>query len=250
MADTADTADIVANTANILARCRCEVDTSSAARRIGENTAVGVAAAGEAATGVAETGAAIGGIIDSPVTDSSSPVDMVIRTGVGTLLGAGAFLTRTTAIILTSIIRMTVAPYQEGNSMGPDSGRALHDGKRFVVRADEKLTAFVELESAKDKVRPDSKVDQRMKRKRGRPTLFNAGLAARLCRLLERGWWPLLVKLRSGHSRACRTCERYNPLFNASCRGGAASVLAVIPLFVGCTRGAFAAFGSRRGLSL
>jgi hypothetical protein len=98
------------------------------------------------------------------------------------------------------------------------------DGKRFVVHTHEKLTAFLELESAKDKVRPDSKVDHRMKRKRGRPTLFNAGLAARLCRLLARGWWPLLVKLRSGHSRACRTCERYNPLFNASfafCRSAA-----------------------------
>src|SRR4029453_2016006 len=51
--------------------------------------------------------------------------DLVIRTtGIGTLLGAGAFLTRITAIILLSIIRMTVAPYQEGNSLGPDSGRA------------------------------------------------------------------------------------------------------------------------------
>jgi hypothetical protein len=72
------------------------------------------------------------------------------------------------------------------------------DGNRFVVRADEKLTAFLELESAKDKVRPDSKVDHRMKRKRGRPTLFNAGLAARLCRLLERGWT----------TRACCESER------------------------------------------
>jgi hypothetical protein len=32
------------------------------------------------------------------------------------------------------------------------------------VHADEKLTAFLELELAKDKVRPDSKVDHRMKR--------------------------------------------------------------------------------------
>jgi hypothetical protein len=110
MADTADTADIMANTANILARGRREADTGSAASHR-EDTP----------TGVAVIGAAIGGIIDSPVTDSSTPVDMVIRTtGIGTLLGAGAFLTLTTAIILTSIIRMTVAPYQEGHSMGPD----------------------------------------------------------------------------------------------------------------------------------
>jgi hypothetical protein len=119
MADTADTADIMANKANILARCRREADTSSAAAHW-ENTATG-----EVETGVAVIGEAIGGIIDSPVTDSSSPVDLVIRTtGIGTLLGAGAFLTRITAIILISIIRMTVAPYQEGNSLGPDSGRA------------------------------------------------------------------------------------------------------------------------------
>ena len=120
MADTADTADIMANTANILAQGRREADTSSAAAHR-EDTATGVAE-----TGVALIGAAIGGIIDSPVTDSSTPVDMVIRTtGIGTLLGAGAFLTRITAIILISIIRMTVAPYQEGNSLGPDSGRAI-----------------------------------------------------------------------------------------------------------------------------
>ena len=118
VADTADTADIMANMANIFARCRREADTSLAAAHR-EDTATGVAE-----TGVALIGAAIGGIIDSPGTDSSTPVDMVIRTtGIGTLLGAGAFLTRTTAIILTNIIRMTVAPYQEGNSLGPDSIR-------------------------------------------------------------------------------------------------------------------------------
>ena len=93
MADTAGTADIMANTANILDRCPCEADTSSAAAHR-ENTAPGGVETGVAATGVAVIGAAIGGIIDSPVTDSSTPVDMVIRTtGTGTLLGAGAFLT-------------------------------------------------------------------------------------------------------------------------------------------------------------
>ena len=124
VADTADTADIRPNTANILARSRREADASSveagrnSAAPNREDTATGVVETGEVETGAAVTGAAAPG---AAVTASSSPVDMVIRTtGVGTLLGAGAFLTRTTAIILTSIIRMTVAPYQEGNSMGPD----------------------------------------------------------------------------------------------------------------------------------
>ena len=73
-------------------------------------------------------GGAIGVIMDSPVTDSSSSVDLVIRTtGVGTPLGAGAFLTRlTTAIILMDIIlrigtiMIPIAPYQESDSLGPD----------------------------------------------------------------------------------------------------------------------------------
>ena len=125
MADMADTAAITANmpnTANILARDRCEADRNSAAANR-ENTATGAAA-----TGVAVIGAAVGGIMDSPVTDSSSSVDLVIRTtGVGTPLGAGAFLTRlTTAIILTGIIlrigtiMIPIAPYQESDSLGPD----------------------------------------------------------------------------------------------------------------------------------
>jgi len=129
MADTADTADIMANTANILARYRREVDTSSA--EAGQNSAAAHrenTATGEIETGVAVIGAA-GGIIDSPVTDSSSAGDLVIRTtGLGTPLGAGAFLTRLpTAIIpmgiilrIGTIMVITLAPYQEGNSLGPD----------------------------------------------------------------------------------------------------------------------------------
>jgi hypothetical protein len=131
MGDTADTA----NTANILARCRREADTSSAeagrnsAAAHLENIVTGGAANGAAETGVAVIGAAIGGIIDSPVTDSFSAVDLVIRTttGIGTPVGAGAFLPRlTTAIILTGIIlrirtiMITTAPYQESDSLGPD----------------------------------------------------------------------------------------------------------------------------------
>jgi hypothetical protein len=122
----ADTADTMANRASILARCRREEDTSSAAAHR-ENTATGEGETGVAVTRTAVIGAAIGGIIDSPV-------DLVTRTtGVGTLLGAGAFLTHTriTAIILIGIILrigtimiITIAPYQEGSSLGLDPSAA------------------------------------------------------------------------------------------------------------------------------
>src|SRR6266568_4883489 len=103
MEDTADTADITGDmadiTADILARCRREADTSSA--KTGRHSAA--AANGTAANGVAVTGAATTG---AEVTDSSSAADLVIRTtGIGTPLGAGVFLTcLTTAIILMGII--------------------------------------------------------------------------------------------------------------------------------------------------
>ena len=132
MADTADTTDIMANMPTILARCRREADASSA--EAGRNSVAPHrerTATGEVATGVAEIGAAVTGVAatGAAVTASSSPVDMVIRTGVGTLLGAGAFLTHTriTAIILIGIILrigtimiITIAPYQEGSSLGLD----------------------------------------------------------------------------------------------------------------------------------
>jgi hypothetical protein len=131
MADTTNiTAANTPNTANILARNRREVDTRSA--EADQNSAAANRenpATREVEAGVAVIGAVIGVLIDSPVTDPSSSVDLVIRTtGVGTPLGAGAFLTRlTTAIILTGIILrigtimvMTVAPYQESDSLGPD----------------------------------------------------------------------------------------------------------------------------------
>jgi len=133
MADTADiTGDMADITADILARCRREADTSSAktgrhsaaaangtaangvavtgAAAIGEAATgaavTGAAAIGEAATGAAVTGAATTG---AEVTDSSSAADLVIRTtGIGTPLGAGVFLTcLTTAIILMGIILRT-----------------------------------------------------------------------------------------------------------------------------------------------
>ena len=116
MADTADTAAIMANmpnTANILARDRREVDTrsaetgrnSAAANR--ENTAIG-----EVETGVAVIGAA--------AADPSLSAEVIRTTGIGTHIGAGAILTRTTAIILRIGTPTTVAPYQDSDSLGPD----------------------------------------------------------------------------------------------------------------------------------
>jgi hypothetical protein len=118
MEDTADTADIMANKANILARYRREADASSA--EAGRNSAAPHrehTATGEVETGVAVIGAAIGGVA---AADSSLSAEGIRTIGIGTLLGAGAFLTRITAIILISIIRLTVAPYQDSDSLGPD----------------------------------------------------------------------------------------------------------------------------------
>ena len=119
----ADRAEIMANTANILARYRREAemanranilvrghreaDTRSAAA--GRNSVEANRqnpATGEVETGAAVTGAAIRGIMDSPVVPSSSSVDLaILTTGVGTPLGAGAFHTRLTmAMILMGII--------------------------------------------------------------------------------------------------------------------------------------------------
>jgi len=91
---------------------------SAAANR--EHIVTGAAETGAAVTGAAATGAA--------VSDSSLPVDLVTRTtGVGIHIGVGAILTltHTTAIILTGTIlrtgtSMTIAPYQEGDSLAPD----------------------------------------------------------------------------------------------------------------------------------
>ena len=147
----ADTADILAryqreaDTANILAQYRHEGDTSSA--EAARNSAAahredivtgaaetgaavtGAAATGAAATGAAVTGAAVTGAAETgaAVTDSSLSADLVTRTtGVGIHIGVGAILTRTTAIILIrTILRMgtimiiTIALYQEGDSLAP-----------------------------------------------------------------------------------------------------------------------------------
>jgi hypothetical protein len=61
--------------------------------------------------------------------------DLVTRTtGVGIHIGVGSILTRTTAIILTrTILRMrtimTIAPYQEGDSLAPDPSVILFNNR-------------------------------------------------------------------------------------------------------------------------
>ena len=158
MADTADAADIMADTADILARYRREADTSSAeARRNSvaahrEHIEIGVAANGAVVNGTPVNGAAANG---AAVVNGAAAAGAAVI-GIGTPLGAGAFLThlttaiilmgitlgigtdlvihstgvgafltctRTTAFILTgTILRIgtlmiiTIAPYQEGDS--------------------------------------------------------------------------------------------------------------------------------------
>ena len=155
---TADTANIMAHAADILARYHREADTSSAeagrhsAAANREHIVTGAAANGAAVTGAAVTGAAATGAATTgaAVTDSSLSADLVIRTTrIGTHIGAGAILTRTrsTAIILTGIIlRMgtimliTVAPHQGGDSLAPDPSRNLHL-RTFVRRTENALIA-------------------------------------------------------------------------------------------------------------
>ena len=115
--DMADTG-VMANTANILVRCRNEADTRLAeagrnsAGRDREHIEAGAAVNGAAVTGPAVHGTAVTG---------------TAVTGVGTHIGAGVTLTRTrtTAIILTGTIlrtgtSMTTAPYQDGDIFTPD----------------------------------------------------------------------------------------------------------------------------------
>src|SRR5437762_7094402 len=106
MADTAEAADIMADTADILARYRREADTSSAeARRNSvaahrEHIEIGVAANGAVVNGAPVNGAAANG---AAVVNGAAAAGAAV-VGIGTLLGAGAFLTHlTTAFILLGI---------------------------------------------------------------------------------------------------------------------------------------------------
>jgi len=116
MADTADTADTMANTANIIARYRREADATSAAVNR-ENTATGAAETGEGVIGAAIGGVAVTG---AAAADSSLLAEVIRTTGIGTHMGAGAILTRTTAIIHRIGTLTTVAPYQDSDSLGPE----------------------------------------------------------------------------------------------------------------------------------
>jgi hypothetical protein len=121
------------NTANILAWYRREADATSAeaggnsAAAHRQHTATGVAATGVVATGAAETGegvigAAIGGVAvtGAAAADSSLSAEVIRTTGIGIHIGAGAILTRITAIILRIGTLTTVAPYQDSDTFGAD----------------------------------------------------------------------------------------------------------------------------------
>src|SRR5882724_1696709 len=123
MTDNADTADIMANTTNILARYRREADTRPA--EVSQNSAA--ANREKIATGGAETGEAV---IGTAAADSPLSAEVIRTTGIGTHIGAGAILTRTTTIILRIGTHTTVAPYQDSDSLGPDPSwfrNALHN---------------------------------------------------------------------------------------------------------------------------
>ena len=116
--DMADTG-VMANTANILVRCRNEADT-----RLAE---AGRIEAGAAVNGAAITGPAVHGTAVTGAAGTGAAVTGTAVTGVGTHIGAGVTLTRTrtTAIILTGTIlrmgtSMTTAPHQEGDIFTPD----------------------------------------------------------------------------------------------------------------------------------
>jgi hypothetical protein len=180
MGEIADRADFMGDTADILARCRREAGTSSAEARLNsaaakrEHSEIGVAANGPVVTGAAVSGVVVGGPVVTGAAVGGAVVTGAAVTGaatigVGTPLGAGAFLTRlTTAIILMgitlgigtdlvipsagvgthigagafltctpttafilagTILRIgtltiiTIAPYQEGDSLGPNPSR-------------------------------------------------------------------------------------------------------------------------------
>src|SRR4029453_5081043 len=128
--DMADTG-VMANTANILARCRNEADTRLAeagrnsAGRDREHIEAGAAVNGAAVIGPAVHGTAVTGAAGTGTAGAHSSLSGDLgthTTGVGIHIGVGAILTltRTTAIILTgTILRMgtstTIAPYQEGD---------------------------------------------------------------------------------------------------------------------------------------
>jgi hypothetical protein len=116
----------MANTANILARYGREADATSAeaggssAAANRENIATGPGETGEGVIGAAIGGTAVTG---AAAADTSLSAEVIRTTGIGTHIGVGAILTRTTPIILRIGTLTTVAPYQDSDSLGPDPSR-------------------------------------------------------------------------------------------------------------------------------
>jgi hypothetical protein len=112
MENTGDTGDIMANTANILAQCRNEADTSLA--EAGRNSAApdrehietGAAVNGAAVTGAAVNGAAATGTAVSGAAATGAAVARI-----GTPLGAGAFLMRLTTVIILMGITLRIGTH-------------------------------------------------------------------------------------------------------------------------------------------
>ena len=81
-------------------------------------------------------------VTGTAAADSSLSAEVIRTTGIGTHIGAGAILTRTTASILTgAILRMrtimTIAPNQEGDSLAPNPSVILFNNQpsRFTAVA-------------------------------------------------------------------------------------------------------------------
>jgi hypothetical protein len=140
MADTADTANIMADTANILAQYRHKADTSSAeARRNSvaahrEHIEIWVAANGAVVNGAPVNGAAANG---AAVVNGTAAAGAAV-VGIGTPQGAGAFLTHlTTAIIL---MRITL---RIGTDLAiPSTGVGTHIGAGAFLTCT-RTTAFI-----------------------------------------------------------------------------------------------------------
>ena len=110
--DMADTG-VMANTANILVRCRNEADTRLA--EAGRNSAGRDRAkhieAGAAVNGAAVTGPAVHGTAVTGAAGTGAAVTGTAVTGVGTHIGAGVTLTRVLqllSLLVLSFVRVQV----------------------------------------------------------------------------------------------------------------------------------------------
>ena len=143
MTDNANTANIKANTAKILARSAKAGRNSAAANR--QNTATGAAETGEGVIGAAIGGVAVTG---ATAADSSLSAEVIRTTGIGTHIGAGAILTRTTAIILRIGTLTTVAPYQDSDTFGANPSDEYNN--MFVTSRGRRFPTDSTISSAQD----------------------------------------------------------------------------------------------------